>query len=70
MVVGLSLFGGFDGVAVGGLVLLVGLGFRGVLKGDLKGLERVWEALSRRRRLLGGDGDMLRFGRVDALDGF
>ena len=31
--------------------------FKGVLKGDLKGLERA-EELERRRRLIGGGGDM------------
>jgi len=34
-------------------------GFEGVLKGDLKGWERVWFTESRRRRLEGGGGDML-----------
>lgn len=38
------------------MVLLVG--FKGVLKGDLKGLERA-EELERRRRLSGGVGDMV-----------
>ncbi len=37
----------------------VAVGFRGVLKGDLKGCERVWFAESRRRRLVGGAGDMV-----------
>ena len=34
------------------------LGFNGVLKGDLKGLERVWKALSIRRLFEGRMGDI------------
>ena len=37
----------------GRLMSLLVLAFKGVLKGDLKGWERVWEALSVRRRFDG-----------------
>lgn len=40
-------------------------GFRGVLKGDLKGWESLEEAALRRRRLDAGDGDMSASVRVD-----
>lgn len=39
--------------------VLVLFGANGVLSGDLKGLERVEEALLRRWRLLGRSGDMM-----------
>ena len=57
----LDVVGGEAGVGVwlrddGGEVFAVGL--RGVLKGDLKGLERA-SVLSRRRRLGGGRADIL-----------
>lgn len=38
------------------------VGLRGVLKGDLKGLERA-EELSMRRRFTGGGGDIMRRSR-------
>ncbi len=41
------------------LVSAAGFGFSGVLKGDLKGWERVWVAVSMRRRLEGRIGDMV-----------
>jgi hypothetical protein len=41
------------------LVSAAGFGFSGVLKGDLKGWERVWVAVSMRRRLEGWIGDMM-----------
>lgn len=39
--------------------LVLGFGFSGVLKGDLNGWERVWDAVSMRRRFEGGRGDMV-----------
>lgn len=64
MVVVVVGYTGFD-VAVGAVGLEDELvagsiddGFRGVLKGDLKGWESLEEAALRRRRLDAGDGDM------------
>lgn len=47
---------------VGTLVSVSGLALRGVLKGDLKGWESVWDAASMRRRLEGRIGDMVAAG--------
>lgn len=52
--VGISLRGEEEGLGS-----VSGFGFSGVLKGDLKGWERVWEAVSMRRRFEGRIGDIL-----------
>lgn len=45
-------------------------GFGGVLKGDLKGWERVWLTESRRRRLEGRSGDMAGRSMLVGLESF
>lgn len=53
-----SVGGGDGALVIGGMGEGVGFGLKGVLRGDLKGWERVFVAVFRRRRLEGWRGDM------------